>query len=330
MDGAFETAVSPGPSSFAISQRQRAQLAVPVAAAALVVGGIAGALGWGLTRPEAPAEAVGRFVITTPAEGPLISTIGWTEVAISPDGTRIAYGSASGPGAGNLQVYPAGSLQIYVREIDQLEATVLRGAEVGGTAPFFSPDGQSVGFLDVDERALKRVPFVGGTPQTIGTFDTLPVGMEWAPDDSILFSFSDQRGGLVRVPAGGGAVETLTTVNTDAGDVGHAFPDVLPNGQNALFAIQGTNGWRLAVVSLATGAITDLQLAGFDPTYSPTGHIVYSVLDGTLRAIGFDADRLTLTTRAPVTVLENVNTRPAGQRISGCRERIDCLHVRNR
>jgi serine/threonine-protein kinase len=90
----------------------------------------------------------------------------------------------------------------------------------------------------------------------------------------------------------------------------HMLPDVLPGGEAALFNIVGANGARLAVVTLATGAITDLKVPGIDPTYVPTGHIVFATAEGTLQAIGFDPERLAVTSSAPVQVLENVVTRP--------------------
>ena len=54
--------------------------------------------------------------------------------------------------------------------------------------------------------------------------------------------------------------------------------------------------------------MTHLPLNGSDPIYSPTGHIVYVVSDGTMRAVGFDLDRLELTSTNAVPVLENVNS----------------------
>jgi serine/threonine-protein kinase len=114
----------------------------------------------------------------------------------------------------------------------------------------------------------------------------------------------------MRIPAGGGTATPITKVDTAAGDRVHLSPDVLPGGAVALFSITGQAGTRLAVVTLATGAVTDLEVPGIDPSYSPTGHIVYTGGDGTLQAIGFDADRLAVTTSAPVQVVENVVTRP--------------------
>ena len=117
----------------------------------------------------------------------------------------------------------------------------------------------------------------------------------------------------MRVPAVGGDPEPLTTIDPDQGEADHRWPDVLPNLKGVLFtAWSGSpEESRLAVVSLDTGAVSYLLTGGSQPRYSPTGHIVYGV-GGTLWAVGFDADRLALTSTNPVPVVENVTTKNTG------------------
>ena len=102
---------------------------------------------WTLARPTPTPRSLARFVIITPTDGPLLTLTEQSEVAISPDGTHI--------------VYALSGLGLYLRDIDQLEATPLRGAEAGH-APFFSPDGESVGFRTFPDNILKRVSVLGG------------------------------------------------------------------------------------------------------------------------------------------------------------------------
>ena len=64
------------------------------------------------------------------------------------------------------------------------------------------------------------------------------------------------------------------------------------------------------MVSLEGGDPKVLNLRGSQPRYVPTGHIVYGV-DGTLRAVGFDLDRLDVFGN-PVAVQEGVNTKGSG------------------
>ena len=67
---------------------------------------------------------------------------------------------------------------------------------------------------------------------------------------------------------------------------------------------------QIAVLNLATSEERVLIPAGSFPRYSPTGHIVYGI-DGTLRAVPFDLDRLEVTGN-PVPVLDGVITKGSG------------------
>ncbi len=288
-----ESAATIVPQHLALWQRP-----VPAAMAALLLVAVTGLTAWNLMRPAPPSVA--RFVVNTPPDGPLRVTVTFRDVALAPDGTRIVYQSGTS----------RATSQLYVRHLDQLEATLLRGTE-GGMTPFFSPGGAWVGFTDL-ERNLKRVSVLGGPPVTIADVRPTPRGLSWGPDDTIVFATAASAG-LLRVPAVGGEPEQLTTVDPDQGETNHWWPDVLPNGKGVLFtAWSGTDeGSRLAVVSLETREVTYLLPGGSHPQYSPTGHIVYGV-GGTLRAVGFDANSLTLTSDNPVPVLDNVNTKATG------------------
>jgi len=77
-----------------------------------------------------------------------------------------------------------GSTRLYVRPFDRFDATLVPGTD-GAESPFFSPDGQSLGFFA--QGKLKKVSLSGGAP-----FDplqrTLIRGASWAPDDTIIFT----------------------------------------------------------------------------------------------------------------------------------------------
>ena len=252
---------------------------------------------WSLTRPA--SRPLAQFVLLTPPDGAFGASPD-TDVAISPDGTRVVYASGGRGGTS--------SRRLYLRQLGELDATPIRGTE-GGSGPFFSPDGQTVGFRTLPNSIVKKVSVLGGPAVTIAE-PNRPRGMSWGPDDAIVFG---SPSGLIRVPAVGGEPEPLTTVDPEQGEVEHRFPHVLPNLTGVLFtAWSGSDETsRLAVVSLETGAVRYLLQGGSHPRYAPTGHIVYGV-GGTLRAVGFDADRLELTSDNPVPVVENVNIRGSG------------------
>ena len=69
-----------------------------------------------------------------------------------------------------------------------MEATPIRGTEGtrsdAGRNPFFSPDGQWVGFWAGDK--LKKVSISGGAPVTLCDAEN-PYGASWGPEDKIVF-----------------------------------------------------------------------------------------------------------------------------------------------
>ena len=193
---------------------------------------------------------------------------------------------------------------------DPASASVLIRGTDGGDAPFFSADGQSVGFRAQPGSVLKRVSVLGGPAVTITDPDQTPQGASWGQDDTIVFGSPT---GLMRVPAAGGEPLPLTAVDPEQGETAHRWPDVLPNGKGVLFTAWSASDEdsRLAVVSLETGTVTYLLSGGSHPRYAPTGHIVYAV-GGTLRAVGFDPDRLALTSNNATPVVEDVSTTMQG------------------
>ena len=91
--------------------------------------------------------------------------------------------------------------------MDQLSATPMAGTS-GGSSPFFSPDGQWVGFWAGGE--LRKVPLGGGPAVTLCKAAAL-FGASWGSDGTIVFATA-RNGGLWRVSAAGGTPEALTTL----------------------------------------------------------------------------------------------------------------------
>ena len=303
MTGAFETTTESGPppsdTGGAASGARPSYLVTAVVAVAVAL--VTGLAVWGTTRSPSPTEPpVTRFAITAPPGTTVTSNVS-VPLAISPTGTHVVY--AAGPGAISV-----GNSRLYLRQTAQLESVPLRGTE-GAASPFFSPDGEWVGFYDASDGTLKRVSVLGGPTVTICRIDGLLRGASWGQDDTIVFA-TNEGNGLLRVPSGGGEPVVLTTVDPEQARY-HAFPEVLPNGTGVLFAAVAVGNQaresRVAVASLATGEVTYL-LPGVNPRYAATGHIVYGV-EGTLRAVGFDAERLELSGGSPVALVDGVAMR---------------------
>ena len=277
--------------------------ALPWMLAALAVGSvITGLAVWTATRPGPPIpRPVARTTLTVPPEEPLGLNFPNTDVAISPDGTHVVY-------AGTRDGQP----QLFVRALDQLEATALTGLGSQPRHPFLSPDGNWVGFFA--NRVLQRVSIRGGPPIPIAEVNGQPRGASWGVDDTIVFATLNPGTGLWRVASGGGGEpEVLTTPDTDRGELNHFWPEILPGGQAVLFTIrsQGSiENAQIAVLSLERGTYEVVLPGGSHARYVPTGHLVYGVR-GTLQAVGFDLDRLAVTTD-PVPVVDTVNMKISG------------------
>ena len=270
-------------------------MAVVLAAGGGVV--LTGIALWSLSAPPARRPPVERFVITTAPDVTLRTDGIHPSVAISPDGTNIVYAAAG----------PTQDRQLYLRHVGQLDATPLRGTE-GANGPVFSPDGDWVAFLTADS-TLQKVSILGGRSIPIVEAGTQVRGLSWGPDDNIVFGTPS---GLMRVPAGGGEPRLLTTVDAERGETAHIWPEVLPD-HTVLFTAwsDSEETSEVAVLSLETGEVGHLFWGGSHPRYSRTGHIIYGVL-GTLWAVGYNRGDPQITSRNPVPVLENVNTKASG------------------
>ena len=171
--------------------------------------------------------------------------------------------------------------------------------------PIFSPDGEWVGFAVEPGGRLLKVPTVGGIQELVAVMPARIRGASWNSSNQIIVGGS--AGGLAELPADGGDPTSLTTLDANRAEVGHSSPAVTPDGRGVLFVIREaarTEG-LLAVLDRATGQVTRLGLAGTNPRYVSSGHLVYASPDGTITAVSFDPERLELQ-GPPVAVVEDL------------------------
>jgi serine/threonine-protein kinase len=246
-----------------------------------------------------------------------------SEVALSPNGQLIAYGSVTAPaGMANMSAARgrgegaqpddteppsmAGmpmTEQIYLRERAGGAARPVGGAV--GSAPFFSPDGEWLGFWHAPTATLRKVAVSGGAPVKIADAPSGISGATWGPDGTIVFAWFD----LFRVPATGGAPAVLLKVNEGLGQRFYRHPSFLPSGRDVLFTIgkadnQSYDEADIAVVSIGTGRTKVLIEGGTSPHYIPTGYLIYAHA-GKLLARRFDPDKLEVS-GSPFEVLDGV------------------------
>ena len=252
---------------------------------------------------QVPEKPVTRFQVPL-AEGEMV--IHWHRhgLALSPDGTKLAFVAAS-------RNFPS---RIYIRSLDGW--SVIPVSERVSGQPFFSPDGKWLGFhtwsKGFSEGKLKKVPLDGGPATTICDC-RYAYGATWGEDDTIIFNCNNGwgEGGLWQVSASGGQPEEITKLDEEAAEVSHRLPDLLPGGKEVLYTLtryQSSPDWRRAqivVQSLETGERKLLIENGADARYLPPGHLVFA-REATLMAVPFDLATLSVT-GPEVPVLEGVS-----------------------
>src|SRR6267378_3743405 len=257
---------------------------------------IAGVAVWNLRPSQAPApQPVTRTTINLPPGLQLAGLDGGPAVALSLDGTHLAYVARQG-----------GTQQLYLRAMDSLDSTPIQGTE-GAVNPFFSPDGQWMGFF-VGQK-MKKISVSGGAALTLGDA-TFPHGASWGSLGVIAFAPSVGTS-LKQVPDGGGTPQLLTRLKK--GEVNQRWPEFLPDGKAVLFSGAPTNAnWtnsEVAAESVETGERRNLVLGATHPRYAASGHLVYAQ-GGSLMAVPFDPGRLAIT-GAAVPIVQGVLQSPS-------------------
>src|SRR3989441_12191575 len=266
------------------SRRDRTALYAVIALAIVV----SGAAIWGWMRP-APAKQVVRYTLAIDSTEAMVPSTGWSgRVAISPDGSRLAY--FGGPRS-----------RLLIRTRNQLHAIAVPGTE-GATSPFFSPDGRQVGFLR--DFIVQIASLDGGPPITV--LDSLigVSGASWGPDNFIYADAFSDNFGLLRVEAKPGArPRWFTTLDTTRGEIDHAWPDVLPNEKGVLFTVRfrGKGGARgrislsIAVADIPSGKHRVIIDDAMYARYTTSGHLLYVTTNKTLMVVPFDQNSMKIT-----------------------------------
>ena len=296
--GPSATARTTAPARAVRSRRDLAVMAAPWVIVLATLGLYAG------NRPsKAPAPApITRFALSLT---PVVETgYNWHPMAMSPDGSRIAY-----------VAMPSTGQQLFVRRFDALSPVAIPGT-AGAVSPFFSHDGTHLAFLSGNR--LMKVSADGGAAIPITTVGNQFLGGSWSEQDTILFA--DERGLLV-VSANGGEPSIVAERKPGSSD-SFRWPEFLPGGRTAvLSANEAGNDW-LAVFTMKDRAIRRTEIVGANPHFVSQGFVVVAhfpaggptniVGSGTLLAMPFDADKLDVTGPA-VPVVENVQVGPVSR-----------------
>jgi serine/threonine-protein kinase len=252
---------------------------------------------WGWLRPSPGAETSRQRIVLWQATFPdfLIPSSPRIEarVAISPDGSVIVFSDSVGD-----------DTQLMIKRRNDVHPVPIAGTE-GGGGPFFSPDGEWIGY-SVHGGKVRKVRVSGG-----GSIDLASSGNEtyvigtWLDDGSVVFV--DAASGLSRVPGDGGPTTVLRRANpSHRDDPSTLWP--LPGSRGVLFTGCPGNcasGSAVYVYDIKADTTRLLVPNGTGGWYSPTGHLLYTNREGGLFAVGFDVDRMVVTSGA-MSVAEGV------------------------
>jgi serine/threonine-protein kinase len=169
-------------------------------------------------------------------------------------------------------------------EGQQLTAKLIPGTEGNQELPFFSPDGQWIGYFSPSDGKLKKISINGGAPVVLCSVTGL-AGATWQKDNTVVFGQLPNE--VKRISANGGNPESLTKLETGYFIV---LSQILPDGKSVLYTSFESGQERILVQSLIAGRPKEL-LAGIGARFLPTGHMVY-VLNDNVLAVPFDPDRL--------------------------------------
>jgi Tol biopolymer transport system component len=258
---------------------------------ALVLVLIVVTVNWRLRARGVPPEPPMRLTVETGPEAPLTSSGFQSAFAISPDGRRLVYAARGGDGVTRLALRP----------LRESSATTLAGTD-NAQGPFFSPDGEWIGFFADDK--LEKISVHGGAPIILCDAPG-PRGASWGDDGNIIAALSLGHQGLSRIPAAGG---TPVALESGVKEAIHRWPQALPGSRAVLFTAyrlsDDSEDAFIEVLSLDRGERKSLE-RGYFARYLPSGHVVFA-RGNTLFAAPFDLQHLALTA-GPKPVLADVS-----------------------
>ena len=197
-------------------------------------------------------------------------------LGISDDGSTLAIGGFIG-----------GRQEIFLRRLDQDSSIKVQGSTGSLGSAVFSPDGKWLAFGA--ERKVWKVAVKGGPPTPIG--ESSWAQMAWIGNNAIVYTKS-YNSGLTRVSSEGTDTATLTTPDRKKAELGHWWPQLLPDGEHILFTNYTTpaDKSKIEVLSIKTKERRVVLDGGYFGRYVD-GHLLF-VKNNVVSSIPFDASSL--------------------------------------
>ncbi|MEO6213696.1 MAG: protein kinase [Vicinamibacterales bacterium] len=280
-----------------VESRQRRVAWLPwTIAAVAVLGALAGLLGlWSGALTAAPtASGIAgpvSFALAPPTDGGFVLDVEWLSIAVSPDGSQVAFAA-----------YDAAGMQsVWLRPLASSEAKPIPGTD-GARSMFWSPDGKSLAFFSRGK--LKRVDLAGGAPvQICAVREAIGHSGTWGVDGQILFS-SIEGEGILRVATSGGTPVEVIKPDRERRERRTLWPSFLPDGKAFLYVSMMEDDSGGIRVGHFDGSSSDVLPVKSSVQYVDPGYIVLSE-DSTLIARKFSPDTGTVS-GDPIPLAERV------------------------
>ena len=266
----------------------------------LVVGGALGALAafWIGRQPGPEASTEPLHFAIHPVEGNIVGSEDTNGLDISRDGRKITFVGTEASGSGTM---------LYLKTIADAEPRAIPGTE-GARAPFFSPDGEWIGYFT--DRELRKVSLLGGSPIPLVSTGDRRGGL-WHPDGTIYF-VPHSAGPIMKISAVGGELTPVTSLDSERHERTHRWPSLVPGGKAILFtsdtheSTEYYDDARIEAVDLDTGERKVVLEGTSRAVATSSGHLIFA-RDGSLFQVPFDLDKLE-TTGSPQMALQGVLT----------------------
>ena len=260
------------------------------------------ALTWRVTG-STEKQNTSRFSVLGPPGASLYPDS--SNVAISPDGTMIAFvvGAA-----------PRNETQLWIRSIDSMSARRLEEAD-DARLPFWSPDSRRIGFFTT--KKLMTIAASGGRAETLADAPGAR-GENVEPRERHRLR-SRRRRYPYRISASGGTPVAATVLDPARKESGHRFPTFLPDGKHFLYRRSRGNVGSSTSSPAASDDTSRVLVGSLDstPVYAQPGWL-FSLRQGMLAARPFDASQLKITGEPiplpdePTSVLDSIYAFTAG------------------
>ena len=234
-------------------------------------------------RPALRASPPVHAVLPLP-EKVALDVAGRPAIAVSPDGGTVVFRGVE-----------QGVARLYRRRLDGSTAEPIAGTE-GGSGPFFSPDGQWIGFVAGFD--LKKIPVAGGSPVTVTKVPPVTMGGAWGTDGKILFPLTPNSS-LYAVPETGGPLLPFTSLDPARREHAHLWPQILPDGRGILLTtvlgqdFQDYASAQIVVLDPKSRRLTVVLEGSLFARYA-AGELVF-VRAGSVFRAPFDLSRLAVT-----------------------------------